>query len=130
MIKHHVHLKLFADQLSVKQVISTSTMCWVGSPCVFWPCQTEHETHHRLTCYSQVVRLTADQQQICQPFFNHVDQAVFRVCLADIHATELLDNSDENVCGSEQTLLCTYFCHEAVCVKCHTGCWRIVPGED
>lgn len=67
MIKHHVQLKLFAHQHNVKQVISTSTMCCVGSPCVFWPRQTEHETHRRPTFYSQVVRLTADQQSESQP---------------------------------------------------------------
>lgn len=67
MLKHHVQLKLFAHQHNVKQGISTSTMCCVGSPCVFWLCQTEHETHHRPTFYSQVVRLTADQQSESQP---------------------------------------------------------------
>lgn len=67
MIKYHVQLKLFAHEHNVKQVMSTSTMCCVGSPCVFWPRQTEHETHHRPTFYSQVVHLTADQQSESQP---------------------------------------------------------------
>lgn len=62
MIKNHVRLKLFAHQHNVKQAIPASTMCCVGFPCVFWQCQTEHETHHRLTLYSQVVRLIADEQ--------------------------------------------------------------------
>lgn len=129
MIKHHVQLKLFAHQHNVKQVISTSTMCCVVSPCIVlilvllcilamlnWTWNTPQtdilQPSSPFDSRSAVRKPASDPQQ-CRPFFNHVDRAVFHVCPADIYATVLLDNSDENVSGSEQTLsnnFLTVFC--------------------